>query len=442
MSKILIVEDDLELQDALTDTLSLLNYTTSTASNCKQALSILEEEDIDLVISDIQMKGMDGIELLKQINQTYSNTPIIMMTAYGTIKQAVDVLHLGALDYLVKPFEPEVLISKVSELLPQQQIDSGFVAVDEKTNEVLKVARKISDTDANVLVTGPSGAGKEVLVQYIHQHSARKENPFIAINCAAIPDNMLEAILFGYCKGAFTGAYKSSPGKFELAQGGTLLLDEISEMSLPLQAKILRVLQECEVERLGEHKPITLDVRVIATSNRDLLGEVKEGRFREDLYYRLNVIRLTLPALADRKNDIIPLAEFLLNKVALGSNVKPPVLTQSACNKLMAYHWPGNVRELENIIQRAFIMHKNGEIEAEDILYEDIHDRVTEIIEIEELLPTENLKAKEKEIIIEALKKNQGSRKDTAKKLGISPRTLRYKLARMKEEGISIPATT
>ena len=298
---ILIVEDDLPLREALTDTLLLAGYTIHSTDCGERAIQMLNKEKIDLVISDIQMDGMDGISLLKKIKNYQPQTPVVLMTAFGTIQQAVRALQDGATDYLVKPFEPEVLVSRIAQF-DYQPIESehGFVAVDTKSREILALADKVAEKDVTVMVTGESGAGKEVLVQYIHQQSKRKDEPFVAINCAAIPDNMLEAMLFGYQKGAFTGAYKSSAGKFEQAQGGTLLLDEISEMSLGLQAKLLRVLQEREVERLGDQKPIELDVRVMATSNRNMRDEVFAGRFREDLYYRLNVFPINLPALRER----------------------------------------------------------------------------------------------------------------------------------------------
>ncbi|MEE8320392.1 MAG: sigma-54 dependent transcriptional regulator, partial [Gammaproteobacteria bacterium] len=304
---VLVVEDDASLREALCDTLAIAGYQTVTGTNGEEALHVLANEPVDLAISDIQMARMDGIKFLNRTKSAYPDLPVMLMTAYGTIQQAVDAMRDGALDYLVKPFEPEVLVSKVSQFLPANLIDDeGMIAVDNKSLEVLELARMVTDSDATILVTGESGTGKEVLVQYIHRNSNRANQPFIAINCAAIPDNMLEAIIFGYQKGAYTGAYKACPGKFEQAQGGTLLLDEISEMSLGLQAKLLRVLQEKVVERLGDQKLIELDVRVMATSNRNMACEVAKGRFREDLYYRLNVFPINIPPLRERVDDIVP----------------------------------------------------------------------------------------------------------------------------------------
>jgi two-component system response regulator FlrC len=293
------------------------------------------------------------------------------------------------------------------------------------------------------MVLGPSGSGKEVLAQFVHNNSPRAKHPFVAINCAAIPENMLEATLFGYEKGAFTGAIQACPGKFEQAQGGTILLDEITEMDLSLQAKILRVLQEREVERLGGRKTIHLDVRVIATSNRNLNEAVNKGDFREDLYYRLNVFPLTWLPLAQRVDDILPLAKHLVACYCQKSGEPTAEFTPAARSKLNAYHWPGNVRELDNVIQRALILHSNQIIDASDMMIENFD--TASVNEIEEQVVTDDklgseLKIQEHQIILDTLQACHGSRKDVAERLGISPRTLRYKIARMRDCGIQIPA--
>ncbi|MFQ5660106.1 MAG: sigma-54-dependent transcriptional regulator [Gammaproteobacteria bacterium] len=441
---ILIVEDDAALREAICDTLQLVGYQTHTAENGQAALGVLHKNHVDMVVSDIQMARLNGIRLLARVREKKPEIPVILMTAYGTIQQAVEAIQEGALDYLVKPFEPEVIVTKISQYLCDDTSGSeGMLAVDTKTREVMQLAQKVAQTDATVLVTGESGSGKEVLVQYIHRHSGRKDKPFVAINCAAIPDNMLEAILFGYQKGAFTGAYKSCPGKFEQAQEGTLLLDEISEMSLGLQAKLLRVLQEREVERLGDQKMIPLDVRVMATSNRDMSVEVKRGRFREDLYYRLNVFRITLPALRDRPDDIGPLARHLLAVAAKDNQSVCPKLSEGAINRLRSYTWPGNVRELDNVMQRALIMQNNGVVSCSDLEFDSLHCDTditsASVNKINAASPGGDLKEQEKNMIIDALEKSSGSRKTAAERLGISPRTLRYKLARMREAGVAIP---
>lgn len=447
---VLIVEDDNDLREALTETVSIAGYIPKPVTNGEDALELLHDESIDMVISDIQMARMDGIKLLKRIKNSYADLPVILMTAFGTIQQAVDAMQIGAVDYLVKPFQPEVLVSKVSQFLPTvlTETDTGFVTVDEKTKEVMEIAKRVADSDATLLITGESGTGKEVLAQYIHQQSNRNKQPFVAINCAAIPENMLEAMLFGYQKGAYTGAYKSCPGKFEQAQDGTLLLDEISEMSLPLQAKLLRVLQEKEVERLGDQTSIELNVRVIATSNRNMRKEVSAGNFREDLFYRLNVFPINMPALRERKEDIVPIAEFLLARAATENNVSCPVLSSDACSLLQTYSWPGNVRELDNVMQRALILQMSGSVSTNEIQFEhhthQLAPTSNEVIDDSDLDKDntlgDDLKVREQNMIIEALKETMGSRKSAAEKLGISPRTLRYKLARMRERGVAIPA--
>jgi two-component system response regulator FlrC len=347
----------------------------------------------------------------------------------------------------------------VSRYVSSNEEAAEFVADDQKTKDVLALAQRVADSDATVLINGESGTGKEVFANAIHQFSDRKNGPFIAINCAAIPENMLEAMLFGYEKGAFTGAYKSSPGKFELANGGTLLLDEISEMDLGLQAKLLRVLQEREVERLGGNKLIPLDVRVVATTNRDMKDEVKAGRFREDLYYRLNVFPLALPPLRERKGDIIPLTEYLLRRHVEGSGKAVPSLDQSAKEALLSHSWPGNVRELDNVSQRALILQSEGVISKDQIMFEPDNishssshaesssdsamsdtEYSTKPVDDDSALLGDNLKNQEFRLIIDALTTTNGSRKNAAEKLGISQRTLRYKLAKMREAGMSVPA--
>lgn len=437
---VLVVEDDIDLREAICDTLELGGYATLSAENGRLALAVIDAEHVDLVISDVQMDQMDGHTLLKNIKSRRTDLPVLLMTAYGTIQNAIKAIQDGAVDYLVKPFESTVLVSKVAQIMPQVlAMDDGVIAIDPASQKTLDMARRVAPSDATVMITGESGTGKEVLFRYIHNHSERNSKDPVAINCAAIPDNMLEAILFGYEKGAFTGAYKASPGKFEQANGSTLLLDEISEMDLALQAKLLRVLQEKQVERLGGSNLIELDVRVIATSNRDLRTEVKEGRFREDLFYRLNVFPIRMPSLRDRPADILPLAEFLLGRVARAQGGNVPELTEVACEKLMCHTWPGNVRELDNVMQRAIILQTGGQITADDVIIEETDDHNMIFSTTQDLNLGENLRDQEFQLIIEALEEGEGSRKYAAEKLGISPRTLRYKLAKMRDEGITVP---
>ncbi|MCT7941633.1 sigma-54-dependent transcriptional regulator [Shewanella holmiensis] len=445
-AKLLLVEDDADLREALLDTLLLAHYECVDVGSAEEAIIALKANHFDLVISDVQMEGIGGIGLLNYLQQAQPKLPLLLMTAYATIDSAVSAIKLGAVDYLAKPFAPEVLLNQVSRYLPQKQNTDQPVVADEKSLALLALAQRVANSDASVMIMGPSGSGKEVLARYIHQHSSRKDEPFIAINCAAIPENMLEATLFGYEKGAFTGAYQACPGKFEQAQGGTLLLDEISEMELGLQAKLLRVLQEREVERLGGRKTIKLDVRVLATSNRDLKAIASTGEFREDLYYRINVFPLTWPALNQRPADILPLARHLLVKHAKAFNIKPvPSLGEVATRRLLAHRWPGNVRELDNVIQRALILHAGGEICEQDIIIDSadvsmhLDAQHTEKTTENEGLGGE-LQAQEHVIILETLNQCNGSRKLVAEKLGISARTLRYKMAKMRDAGIQLPA--
>ena len=442
--KILVVEDDAGLREALVDTLSLAGYHCVEADSGEAALLVLKSQQVDIVISDVQMGGMSGLSLLKSIKNQHVNLPVLLMTAYGTINDAVQAMKDGACNYIAKPFAPQVLLNMVSQYIPPKVVNKNDpIVADKRSLELLTLAKKVASTDASVMILGPSGSGKEVLAQYVHNHSKRSTQPFVAINCAAIPENMLEATLFGYEKGAFTGAIQACPGKFEQAQGGTILLDEITEMDLNLQAKILRVLQEREVERLGGRKMISLDVRVIATSNRNLKAAVDDGVFREDLYYRLNVFPLSWLPLAQRADDIFVLAQHLVSRHCQKNGECIPEFSGAARSKLNAYHWPGNVRELDNVIQRAMILHTNQLIDAGDLLIENFDTAL--VVEPEKVTSSEDklgseLKLQEHQIILDTLQACHGSRKDVADRLGISPRTLRYKIAKMRDSGIEIPA--
>jgi two-component system response regulator FlrC len=363
--------------------------------------------------------------------------PFVMITAHGSVRDAVAAMRDGATDYLLKPFEAQVLLDMMARMEPERQDFGTMIAEDPATRRVCALAQRVATSDATLLISGESGTGKEVLARFIHQHSARDGQPFLAINCAAIPENMLESMLFGYEKGAYTGAYQSRPGKFEQANGGTLLLDEISEMDLALQAKLLRVLQEREVERLGGSKLIPLDVRVLATTNRCLQTCVSDGVFREDLYYRLNVLPLNLPPLRERRGDILPLAQRFL---ALYGTQPGAHFSAEAARQLREHSWRGNVRELENCVQRAAILATSAEIAAADLLLSEAF-RPAEDRETEADAPAleGDLKVREQELILSALRANNGNRSETAQRLGISPRTLRYKLARLREQGVDLP---
>ncbi|WP_417614595.1 sigma-54-dependent transcriptional regulator [Oceanisphaera sp.] len=472
---ILIVEDDAGLQQALQDTLLLAGFSCAVVDSAEAAIlwfqgdgfqrdgfqrDGLQQSAARLVITDVQMAGMSGLGLLEWVNRRIPGLPVLVITAYAQVSGAVEAIRAGAVDYLAKPFTPDALLTVVSRYLMQSTETSDDPIVgDASSIQLLQLATRVAESGASVMISGPSGTGKEVLARFIHQKSDRATAAFVAINCAAIPESMLEATLFGYEKGAFTGAVQANPGKFEQANGGTLLLDEITEMDLNLQAKLLRVLQEREVERLGSRKTISLDVRVLATSNRDLHQAVREGRFREDLFYRLNVFPLHWPALAERPGDIIPLAEYLLQRHTRELNRGHMRLSEPAKARLQAWHWPGNVRELGNVMQRALILAQGHEIAATDILLDE-QVPLPGQAESGQPIPSapnafaqgashpgplpkkmdlgRELVSQEQQIILQALQRHAGSRQQVAEKLGISPRTLRYKLARMREAGMEV----
>ncbi|MGH1485047.1 MAG: sigma-54-dependent transcriptional regulator [Cellvibrionaceae bacterium] len=459
--KVLVVEDDPSLREALQDTLSLAKYESIAAPDAETALQLLaKHNDIVMIVSDVNMGKMSGHDLLRQVKIEYAHIPMLLITAYASISDSVDAIRHGAIDYLVKPFEPKSLLDIVAKYLDgkEEAVNDEPIAKSPSSQQLLQLAQRMAQTDSTVLIIGESGTGKEVLARYIHQQSPRVKEPFIAINCAAIPENMLEAILFGYEKGAYTGAYSSAPGKFEQANGGTLLLDEISEMDMGLQAKLLRVLQEREVERLGGRKTIELDVRVIATSNRNMQKQVAEGKFREDLYYRLSVLPLQWQPLRARREDILPLANRLLKKHATKQKRNGVKLADSAQQALYQYNWPGNVRELDNVIQRALILQTGLLISDIDLgldMLAPVQEFNENIVPVAPVIATntldglrssqdnsnvlgDDLKQREFEIIADTLKEERGSRKNTAERLGISPRTLRYKLAKMRDMGFNI----
>jgi len=471
-SRILIVEDDADLREALVTTLELAKFRVREAASGEDALISLAEESVDMVISDVNMPGISGHQLLDQIQDRFPGLPVVLMTAYGRIDDAVSAMQSGAVDYLVKPFESSALVEVVNRCVGGAALTERDepVAADPASQQLFQLARKVAASDSTVMISGESGTGKEVLARYIHQHSARADQPFVAINCAAIPENMLEAILFGHEKGAFTGAHASAPGKFEQANGGTILLDEITEMDLALQSKLLRVLQEREVERLGGRKTIALDVRMLATTNRDLAEYVREGQFREDLYYRLTVFPMRWAPLRERPKDIVPMAESLLRQHARKMKLTGLKLGTDAKQALLAHSWPGNVRELDNAIQRAIVLHQGQEIRAADLCLELSANplRPAPVAQPVSQVPSGSTPAKsntstasttsddsedaedddpnlgaevrqrEFQIIIDTLRKEGGRRNRAAERLGISPRTLRYKLAQMRDAGIDL----
>ena len=439
---ILVVEDDHDLREALSDTLKLAGYRVLTAQDGEAALQVMADTKVALVISDVMMQPMDGHALLKRIKAVTPHIPVLLMTAYGMIEKAVEAMRDGAADYLTKPFDANKLLAQVARyMLTQHSAEAGTViAQDAVSRELMALAERVAASHSTVLISGESGCGKEVMARFIHNHSPRNKQVFVAINCAAIPDNLLESTLFGYEKGAFTGAQTAQSGKFEQANGGTLLLDEISEMPLQLQAKLLRVLQEREVERIGGKKPIPLDVRVLATSNRDMQAEVAAGRFREDLYYRLNVFPLRIAPLRERVQDILPLAQHLLGELAQITGRHGLSLSKQAEERLTVYTWPGNIRELEKVIQRAMIIAPGNVIEAAHLYLPELPKAATIAApqgQTDSLNSRpQDIKTLERTHILETLAAVKGSRKQAAARLGMSERTLRYKLQRLREEGV------
>lgn len=485
---ILVVEDDAALRDAVCFTLEMAGHGVTGVDGGPAALEELDRQAFNLVVTDLRMQPMDGLQVLAEVRSRQPQLPVLLMTAYGDVDKAVAAMRGGACDFLMKPFEPEVLLENVRRYAAVPPEADDTIAEDPHTRNLLALAARVAETDATVLLTGESGTGKEVFARYIHHHSPRRKAAFVAINCAAIPENLLEATLFGYEKGAFTGAQTAQAGKFEQAQDGTILLDEISEMPLGLQAKMLRVLQEREVERVGGKKPIPLDIRVLATSNRDMLKEIAAGRFREDLYYRLNVFPLAIPALRERPGDVVPLARHFLGRHAQRAG-RQARFSPEAEAILLQYPWPGNVRELENTMHRALILtagdtvsgetlrlclpHWNGEsavvasaqaaaaIASATAAAADQVWRMPPVQSVAASPPSApssgngaanfavlpgtdaagrpaNMKDLEREHILGTLREMGGSRKKTVEKLGISERTLRYKLQQYRDEGYDV----
>ena len=406
----------------------------STVNSVKQSKSIIAGNNVHLILLD-----MDAMtELGPRILHEFEGLDCVIMVNEHQAAIAAEAMCAGAIDYIVKPFRSQQLLDAVRGALRLRQAIPNLIAVSPMSLQVLQLARRAAKTSATILIGGESGTGKEQLARYIHDMSVRSEKPFVAINCAAIPETMLESILFGHNKGAFTGAISAQPGKFELAQGGTLLLDEISELSLNLQAKLLRVLQEKEVERLGSNQTIALDVRIIAASNKDLRTLVANGLFREDLFYRLDVLPMSWPALRDRPDDIIPLANYFLERYAPQQGYR---LSKQACQLLLSYEWPGNVRELDNVMQRALIMARGLHIQSVDLMLPNCilpqETVASDTWHAPEGL-SETRRHAEFQFVLETLRRFRGHRTRTADALGMTTRALRYKLAAMREQGIDI----
>jgi two-component system response regulator FlrC len=467
--RILLVDDDDNMREALQETVQRMNVAdVDTAINGRDGYTKATSTLYDLIISDMRMPDIDGLTMFEMLKVTGIETPVCFITAYGTVNGAVEALKQGAYDYILKPFSPEVIEELIRRTFKLQSIGKirpaerrGTIYKSAYMAHVFSLAREVARSEATILITGESGTGKEVLARFVHESSLRASGPFVAVNCAAIPDNLLESELFGYEKGAFTGANSRKLGKFELASEGTLLLDELGEIPLHLQPKLLRVLQEKEVERLGGERTQKINTRILATTNRDLKELVAKGEFREDLYYRLNVISMELPPLRDRKEDLAELVDFFIAKYS-DINHKPlKPMSEEAMQALMSYDWPGNVRELEHTIERAVVLSRGAAIGVHDLflhgitvdsflqrqksLDPDATGADEEPYE-EEQTDAESLEIKagstiadmERELIISTLRKTAGNRTKASEMLGITVRTLRNKLNEYREAGIDI----
>jgi two-component system response regulator FlrC len=455
--QILLVEDDTDLREAISVTLRLGGVEHQAFECAEDALPAIDPEAEQMLVTDFRLPGMNGLQLLAQARERHPQLPVVVMTAYADTQLAVQALKGGALDFLIKPFMPQQLLEVIARHHPSPKpaktgMEAEIIAADPAILAVKNRCERVAGTGATVLLTGESGVGKDVFAKQIHQLSDRRSKPYVAINCAAIPENLLESTLFGYEKGAFTGAAKAQPGKFEQANGGTLFLDEIGEMPLELQAKLLRVLQDQVVERLGSLRSIHCDVRIVAATNQDLQLRVKEGKFREDLYFRLAVFPIRIPPLRERKNDILPLAEHFLVRYGRTMGRQGLKLSPASQNDLANYPWPGNVRELENAIQRALLLSDGEMIEPADI---ELHGTQMSAPPASSALQTQldgtplayvsdqestssgaqDMDSIEREHILKVLKQVGGNRKEAVNVLGLSERALRYKLKAYKEAG-------
>jgi len=434
---VLVVDDDPAFRELVVEILAGAGYLVRQVASGEEALIALATEPVRLVLTDQQMPGIDGLELTRRIRASASPPAVVVMTAFGTIPQAVEAVRIGAADYITKPLEsPAALRQLVRRVLGETAAEEKiggeeFLTRDPDTLATLALADRAATTDASVLITGPSGTGKELLARRIHRRSARSEGPFVAVNCAAIPDNLAESELFGHEKGAFTGADSRRIGRFEQADGGTLLLDEVGELPEPVQAKLLRVLEERVLERVGGTTPVPVDLRLLAATNRDLEAEIAAGRFREDLFYRLDVVRLALKPLCERGDDVEMLSAVLLETLARRLGSPPKKLSSGALERLKTHRWPGNVRELRNVLERALILSTGDEIEVTD-LPEFARKSDNEDHAGSSSVPM-SLAERERRAILEALERTGGHREKAARLLGISVRTL---YSRLKEYDI------
>ncbi len=421
IKSILVVDDDVQMRAALKEAVERMGYRAVMAEHPLDALKIIGTGTVSMIITDMKMPRMDGLTFIKEARRKTGSLPILVITGHGTVENAVEVMKEGVCEYLMKPFSFDSLTKTISSIMARTCHKKNEVITDnDYIKNLLQLAGNVALSDMTVLILGESGTGKELLARYIHKSSRRSSRPFIAVNCAAIPDNLLESELFGFEKGSFTGATERKAGKFELAHEGTILLDEIGEMSATLQAKLLRVLQEREVDRIGGKQPIPVDVRVIATTNRDLQKEIAAGRFREDLYFRLNVFPLKLIPLRERPEDIKLLAVHFMNRFSIELNKNVSGFSADAVEFLETRNWKGNIREFENAIQRAVLLSRSDLIGKDDFMIENNVSRSDTI--------SGSLKDMEMDLIMKTLEDTDGNKTRAAKLLGVSVRTIRNKL--------------
>jgi two-component system NtrC family response regulator len=441
--KILVIDDDESLRRVLEYNLAQEGYAVLTAGSGEQGLELLKKEGADLVVTDVRMPGMDGLHVLEGVRKVDPNIQVIILTAFGTIEMAVEAMKAGAFHYISKPFNRDELKLTIKKALQLKELERENVALRQELTErtgldsivaespqmsqVLELVVRVAPTETTVLILGESGTGKELIARAIHGRSPRARGPFIAVNCAAIPENLLESELFGHVKGAFTGAIRDRVGKFEAAEGGTVFLDEIGEMRPDLQVKILRVLEERALERVGDNKLIRVDVRVLAATNKDLAKAIQTGEFREDLYYRLNVVPLAIPPLRERRQDIRPLAQLFLKRLGASPRL---TIAPEAFRALETYEWPGNVRELENALERAMIFHREDVITPADLPDAIRAPKAREATGLSVSLPEAGLSLEgvEKELILRALEKHDWNQSRAARYLGITRHTLLYRI--------------
>lgn len=445
-ASILIVEDEPKMRRLLELQLADEGFVARTAPDAETGLQLLNKGTFDIVVTDFKLPGMSGLEFLQQIKTIDANLPVVIMTAYGTVESAVDAMKAGASDYVLKPFSLAELVLVIRKELATHELRQenrslrealghryeykNIVARSDKMQAVLALVERVAPTNATVLIGGESGVGKDLIARAIHEHSNRASGPFIKINSTAIPENLLESELFGYERGAFSGAATSKQGKFELADRGTLFLDEIGDVPPPIQVKLLRVLQDREFERLGGTKTLKVDVRLVAATNRDLRAALEDGTFREDLYYRLNVVAIDIPPLREHKEDIPGLANFFLEKSARESGKPVHGITPKALSLLMESRWPGNVRELQNVIERSVTLSSGQLLDAADIHLDNTAPRRT--AETALALPEGmTLDQWEEEMIRAALLRANGNKSQAARSLGLSRNALRYRLSKI-----------